>query len=124
MAKLIRNLLQRWSSRKGPWRVSDRVEQATDLPESIPAEHALLVGTIVHSKWIAFECPCERGHRIMLNLDKTRRPFWRVTSEEPLSIRPSVDALYGKRRCHYVVSNGRVIWVHERQYRKESNDGR
>jgi hypothetical protein len=124
MAKLMLELLQRWSSRKGPWLVSGKVEEATDLPESIPAERALLVGTVVHPKWIAFECPCGRGHRIMLNLDKTRRPFWRVTSEEPLSIRPSVDAVYRKRRCHYVVSNGRVIWVHERRYRKESNDGR
>ena len=115
MANLISNFWQRLSNRKGPWHAAVSVEAATDLPESIPAERAVLVGSDPHPKWIAFECPCNRGHRIMLNLDQSRRPSWRVICRQPLSLRPSVDALYDKQRCHFVLSNGRVIWIRERR---------
>jgi Family of unknown function (DUF6527) len=74
----------------------------------------VLVGTVdgQHS-WIAFDCPCGRRHRIVLNLSPMRRPRWRVTVEAPLTIVPSIDSAEGRTRCHYWIRDGRVQWVPE-----------
>jgi hypothetical protein len=125
MAKLVERLWRGVRSRKGPWHLGDTVEAATDIPETLQKNIGVLVGTLEHPKWIAFDCPCGRGHRIMLNLDPARRPLWRITSSTPLTLRPSVDSLDKKKRCHFVISNGEVIWVRNRwRAFREIRDGR
>jgi len=39
--------------------------------------------------WIAVRLPLRAPPRLMVNLDKTRRPAWRIESMPPLSISPS-----------------------------------
>lgn len=125
MAKLVDRLWRVLFSRKGPWQLGDVVDAATDIPLTVQKYNGVLVGSTDHPKWIAFDCPCGRGHRIMLNLDPSRRPVWRMTSTNPLTLRPSVDSVENKRRCHFVISNGRVLWVRDyRRAHREMSHGR
>lgn len=96
------------------WRIVGVVESADDIPHRLPRNGAVLVGPRTCPKWIAFDCPCRSSHRIMLNTDKARSPYWSITIQGDLTISPSVDYHNPKRRCHYFVRNGRIWWVHER----------
>lgn len=98
------------------WRVVGIVEAADEIPEKIPKNGAILVGTRKHPKWLAFDCPCRSGHRIMLNTDPGRRPFWSVQEYSSLTVYPSVDFKSHNVRCHYFIRNGRISWVHGRDY--------
>lgn len=94
------------------WRVVLEVENADEIPERLPPRGAALVGSVDAPKWVAFDCPCGDGHRIMLNLDQGRRPYWRATRLNPLSLHPSIDdRSVGHRRCHFLMLHGRVKWV-------------
>ena len=88
-----------------------RVDAADELPASIPRMRAVLVGPGSAPKWLAFNCPCDTGHQIMLNLDRRRSPAWTVTNTRRLTISPSIDAHGPVRRCHYFVRQGTVNWV-------------
>ena len=47
------------------------VDEADEVPAELPRNNAVLVGT-VKTKWIVFDCPCQTGHRIMLNVDHSK----------------------------------------------------
>lgn len=97
------------------WRTIGAVDSADDVPELLPGKHAMLVGTEAQPKWLAFDCPCRSGHRILLNLDQRRLPCWTLLNSKKLTLRPSVDYSDSRRRCHYVVANGRIYWAHRRR---------
>ena len=94
-----------------PWRVVCFVNAADEVPDSLPRKGAVIVGTEKHPKWLAFDCPCRRRHRIMLNLDVHRKPRWKVLGKSRLTVHPSVDSLVEDVRCHYFLRNGRVEWT-------------
>lgn len=89
------------------------MEQADDVPTVIPPRRAFLVGNWRRRKWLVFDCPCASGHRIMLNLDRRRRPFWRLRASRRrwITVSPSVAYRGTGRSCHYVLRNGRVLWL-------------
>jgi len=95
------------------WKVAAEVSAADEIPTDIPKRHAVIVRNDGKSKWLAFDCPCGGGHRIMLNLDEARRPRWRVTKISPLTIYPSVDDATSTRRCHFFIRGGRVTWARD-----------
>lgn len=97
------------------WRLVGSVDSADDIPQQLPRNGVVLVGPRTRPKWIAFDCPCRRGHRIMLNTDKTRFPYWSVNTKGALTIYPSIDYRTSKQRCHYFIRHGRIRWVHERR---------
>lgn len=92
------------------WRILGSVEFADEIPDRLPRHGAVLVGSPQFPKWIAFDCACDRGHRILLNTDHVRRPAWRLAATKPLSIWPSVD-YDGERRCHYFIRDGKTQWA-------------
>jgi hypothetical protein len=96
------------------WRVVGVVAEADEVPQKLPRNGVILVGPRKHPKWIAFDCACRRGQRIMLNADSARSPRWSASLEGPLTISPSIDYSHGGRRCHYILRKGRALWVHER----------
>jgi hypothetical protein len=96
------------------WRIVAVVDSADDIPRRLPRNGAVLVGPRTRPKWIAFDCPCRSGHRIMLSADKAHTPHWTTTVQGQLTINPSIDYRGSARRCHYIVRNGRVHWVPER----------
>ncbi len=97
------------------WRVVGLVEAGDEVPDRLPTRGAVLVGTAARPTWIAFDCPCRAGHRLMVNLDPHRRPAWRIVSMKPLTIRPSIDDVSAERRCHFVVRGGRIVWALDEQ---------
>lgn len=112
---MARFSLKRWWHRRrpGPWRVTATVREADDIPDVIPRHEATLVRSNQTLKWLVLDCPCGRGHRIMLNLDPRRWPTWNIVSESPLTVWPSVDVDCDTRRCHYVISYGNIDWIRE-----------
>lgn len=94
------------------WRVIGIVDSADEIPEKLPRNAAVIVGDERFVKWLAFDCPCRQGHRIMLNADRSRRPAWRVAVSRNghLTVAPSVDFDGGSFRCHYFIREGRIEW--------------
>ncbi|WP_350356539.1 DUF6527 family protein [Methylocystis iwaonis] len=93
------------------WRTIGSVSSADEVPQRLPRNAIVLVGDLRHIKWIVFDCPCRTGHRIMLNSDPVRRPYWTLNASSRLGIYPSVDYRGTDRRCHYFVRNGKIIWT-------------
>lgn len=94
------------------WRVVGIVEEADEVPRRLPRNGAVIVESMRTRKWLAFDCPCRKGHRILLNVlpDKVG-PHWSIVSEESLTISPSVDVAHGYQRCHYFIRRGQIIWA-------------
>jgi hypothetical protein len=93
------------------WKLVLTVENGDEIPERIPKHGVVLVGTMARPKWIALECPCDLGHRIMLNTDASRRPYWSIGSFAPITVSPSIDDVTPTRRCHFLLKQGRICWV-------------
>ena len=103
-----------WQSLPFPWRawrVVGYVPAADEVPDRLPHKGVVLVGVPDHSAWAVLDCPCRTAHRLMVNLDKGRRPAWAIECLKPLTIRPSIDDVSPGRRCHFLVRSGRVTWA-------------
>lgn len=101
----------------GSWRVVGQVDAADEVPDDIPRNGAVLVGSVEHPKWLALDCPCRSGHRIMVSLDSGHWPHWTlVGASTTLTLWPSIDYHGPSRRCHYFIRRGRVHWVRERRW--------
>lgn len=96
-----------------PWRIVADVESADDIPDKLPLHGAVLVSAGKKQKWIAFDCPCRLRHRIMLNLDTSRYPYWRVRrgKKDRLTISPSISSSEKNSYCHYFIREGKVTWA-------------
>jgi hypothetical protein len=97
------------------WRIVGTVESADDIPRHIPRNGVVLVSSNGYPKWVAFDCPCRSGHRIMLNTDRNRFPYWqsKVSRSAKLTISPSVDFHGPNQRCHYFLRLGKILWVRD-----------
>ena len=93
------------------WKADLTAGSVGDSSEHVPPRHAIVVGPPEHPKWLIFDCPCRRGHRVMLNLDAGHRPRWQISQSTPLTLHPSVDEHSHVGHCHYVVREGRVRWI-------------
>jgi hypothetical protein len=111
-------LVDLWRRRRLSRPKIDRIVRYTELPD-LPTDldrHALAVcGPPDAPKWAAFECPCGRGHRIVVNLRAERSPRWRLGDADGpgLSLWPSIDS-HAEVRCHFWLEDGRVTWVKDR----------
>jgi hypothetical protein len=88
-----------------------RVGAADEMPKTLPRRGAVIAGSEALPTWLAFDCPCMTGHRIMLNLDQRRRPAWTISNKKQLTIHPSIDSQRPEMRCHYWVRRGKITWV-------------
>ncbi|MGH2635122.1 MAG: DUF6527 family protein [Actinomycetota bacterium] len=86
------------------------VEEADQVPRRLPRHAAVIVRRRGSPTWIAFDCPCRRRHRLLVNLDPSRKPYWRMLPSKRLSLAPSVDVVDGGRRCHFWIRDGRTSW--------------
>jgi hypothetical protein len=93
------------------WRIVGQTGDADDIPDKLPRNGVAVVASGGRIKWIVFDCPCRSGHRIMLNADRIRRPVWQLNDDNRLTISPSIDFADDRRRCHYFIRNGRIIWT-------------
>lgn len=110
----MKRLVAWWRSLPLPWRswrIVERVGAADEVPERLPQRGVVLVGAPASRAWAVFDCPCGTGHRLMVNLDRTRHPFWTIEFREPLSILPSIDNITPERRCHFIIRDGKIGWA-------------
>lgn len=84
---------------------------ADEVPDRLPRNGVALVAASGRTKWIVFDCPCRTGHRIMLNADASRLPRWRLDRAKHLTVFPSIDFHGNKKRCHYFIRGGRIVWA-------------
>jgi hypothetical protein len=109
------------------WRrftIDARVASPLDLPRQLRRRGAIVIGSTQYEKWIAFECPCRRGHQVLLNLDASTHPVWRVRSRSPLTLTPSVDEHSSVGHCHYTITSGVVMWVERPQSDRKTRSRR
>ena len=102
-----------------PWLLGGIVAEGDEVPDRLPVRRAFLVGTSPKWKWLVFDCPCRAGHRIILNLDRSRPPYWtlQLSRRRRITIYPSIDYRDRNRSCHYFIRNGRVVWA--RSFRQQ-----
>lgn len=98
-----------------PWRLVEVVDDADEIAAQLPRNGVSFVGTVTNPKWIAFDCPCRTGHRVMINGDPVRKPCWKavVGTDQRVTISPSVDYADRNKRCHYFVRHGKVEWARD-----------
>ena len=108
----IRECFSRLLPRNRRWRISMTVGEADEVPEVLPHNNAVLVGT-TKTKWIVFDCPCRTGHRIMLNVDDAKKPYWRftVSANGRLTIYPSIFYRNHLGQCHFFIQSGKTLWT-------------
>ena len=99
------------------WKADLHASSIADVPDQIRRRHAVVVGSGARDKWLVFDCPCRRGHRVLINLDPENSPRWRVTARVPLTLIPSVDERSQAGHCHYVVRDGGVRWIERTDHR-------
>ena len=110
----MKKLTAWWQSLPLPWRawrIVGQVDAGDEVPDRLPDRGVVLVGMPEDATWAVLDCPCRTGHRLMVNLDRARHPFWSVDSLKPLSIRPSIDDITPERRCHFSVRGGKIKWA-------------
>jgi hypothetical protein len=107
----LRIRLSKFFAKSGRMQVHGLVRKPSGLPDEIPKDAAILVGSsLKRLEWIVFDCPCGRGHQVMVNLSTSRKPTWRFKGLRTVSLWPSVDDL-SIDRCHYVVRDGQIHWT-------------
>ena len=93
------------------WRIVGRVAAGDEVPTRLPFRGVVLVGATGGETWAAFDCACRTRHRLMVNLNAARSPFWTIESRKPLSIYPSIDSVASMGRCHFTILNGKTRWA-------------
>lgn len=89
------------------------VDSPADIPDRLGPNEFVIVGSGEHPKWAVFDCPCGRGHRLMVSLQRSHRPHWRLElGAYGPSLWPSVDSVTSYR-CHFWLRDGVVRWVRE-----------
>jgi Family of unknown function (DUF6527) len=96
------------------WRIVMVVDEADEMPARLPRNAVVLVGSHEKPKWLAFDCPCRTGHRVLLNLDPARFPYWRLKSKKKLTLAPSIDWNDNDRSCHFLMRTGHVVWAQQK----------
>lgn len=97
-----------WRSRSH--RAGYRKVVIVDGPDDVEATAALTPRAVVTCRdrqWVAFDCPCGRGHQQML---PTGAGGWRRDERRGrITLEPSIDdRVHG---CHFWLRDGRVRWV-------------
>jgi hypothetical protein len=105
-----------WDWIEWPWRrwqVDGWLDAADEVPEKLPPRSVIAIGSEDYPKWAVFDCPCGRGHRIMLSLSSGSSRRWHLEAMKPITLAPSIDSWHAGVRCHYFIRNGKVLWVRD-----------
>ena len=93
------------------WHISSVVGTADDVPLKFPDKGAVIIGTEKQPKWLMFDCPCGTGHFVKVTLDPANNPHWKVLQAKKLSVYPSIEVRTPDRHCHFMITNGNIVWV-------------
>lgn len=105
----------------------DVVESVLEVPDSLPHRTAVLIQPEgMPEQWLAFDCPCSDGHRLLMNLSSARSPRWRLVLARhgAVSLAPSVDSHSAAGRCHFWLRDGHPSWVRAQDDERTPVNGR
>lgn len=86
-------------------------EGRSDVPEVLARDTLAVVGTRRRPKWAVLECPCGRGHQLVVSLSQQHRPYWRLDEDRRgPSLAPSIDS-HRPYRCHFWLRDGQIMWA-------------
>lgn len=100
-------------------------QTGTEQPEEMTRGRLYLVVGRSGPKWAIFLCPCGCGQKVLLSLNKDRRPRWAVTQDwlgRP-SVFPSVNQLDGCR-SHFWIKNGGISWCPDSTHNRQQDSYR
>ncbi len=99
-----------WLPRRRYW-IAGTVEAADEVPERLPRKAIIVVERSGRPSWLAFDCPCDRRHRLLIPLSTRVAPRWQLTQGKRPSLAPSVDSADAGRKCHFWLKNGMIQWA-------------
>lgn len=97
-----------------PIRVSMTAPHVLDVPDVLQPRSAVLIAeNLDRPQWLSLDCPCRRGHRLLINLSTAREPRWTLRQDRRnrVTLHPSVDSHSDLGRCHLWIRRGAVRWV-------------
>lgn len=101
---------QKVNKRKSRFSAILRVSSLSLAEADLKKGALILIGTDEKYKWLRFICPCGCGEELALNLMKSHRPCWTVTSNDDatINVSPSVDAT--KCGAHFWIRRNTIEW--------------
>lgn len=88
------------------------VSSINQIPDVLDRE-AYIVKRGGRQLWLVFDCPCDKKHRLNINLSKNRSPFWQVQIQKNLfSVYPSVW-IGDECHSHFWIKNSDIIVVND-----------
>ena len=93
------------------FRVIGVVSSVDEVPARLPRKAVVVVEGPRGPSWVAFDCPCSRRHRVLVPVSTHAFPHWRLVSERPFTLHPSIDIITHGVRCHYWIRGGSVLWA-------------
>ena len=91
-----------------------RVRSSHPTPEEIAPSEIVIVGDRKYRKWACFRCPGGCGEVILLSLNTSQRPSWKVVLDwlRRPTLYPSVRQL-NECNCHFWVRKGLIEWCED-----------
>ena len=88
------------------------VSRMSDVPEKLDGQ-AYIVKRNGKDMWLVFDCPCSSGHKLVLNLSRSRYPFWQTKlKKNVLNVLPSVWVT-DECHSHFFIKNNDVVWARD-----------
>ena len=85
------------------------INSMSDVPDHIE-KTIYVVGST--PKWVVFDCPCNKDHRLKVPLMKSVSPHWRLTRHVgTISLWPSVSVADGPCESHFWLRENCVEWA-------------
>jgi len=77
------------------------IDALPDVPAQI-GNDIYIIGSPHAAKWVVFNCPCSKGHRLTVNLMKSNHPRWILRlSGKKASLSPSIVVTDHPCKSHF-----------------------
>jgi hypothetical protein len=85
------------------------VKQMSAVPDAL-GRNFYVVQRQSRPLWAVFDCPCNTGHVMRVNLSSDRKPYWSISRKRnTISLSPSIW-LQDLCHSHYWIQGSRVYW--------------
>jgi len=84
------------------------VDSLPDVPAQI-GNDIYIVGSSKAAKWVVFNCPCLKSHKLTVNLMKSNYPRWTLRlSGKKVSLSPSIVVTDHPCKSHFWLKSNQV----------------
>ncbi len=108
-SKRIKSLWRKWRPAPADYPSVSFVNSMSDVPDRVEKTIYVVGAT---PKWVIFDCPCNKNHRLKVPLMKSVSPHWRLTRHgKTVSLSPSLSVADGPCDSHFWLRQNRVEWA-------------